>query len=206
MIIDWVKFAPALLLILLPIGLFHGKKTRFRYISREWDDHWPQILTLGLHWIDLGRAIIGAWWLSESLKLGNSAVGIERYGVPLITATVFTLGVLLQTFVCKERDSANAPFMFVTGLALGFYAPATAGFPILLALTIACGARSPVTYFPLLAVGVMGGGYVFEGKPAMLKICLTASALMLPWLLTLMFGRDLVITYRAKRPGKDGVA
>ncbi|MDP3178917.1 MAG: hypothetical protein Q8M76_13505, partial [Spirochaetaceae bacterium] len=123
MIIDWLKFAPALFLLLLPIGVFHGKKVRFRPIARDWADHWSKILTLGLHWIDLSRAALGGWLLVESLSLSPGAAGIMRYSVLVTLGAVMILAVALQTFVCKERDSANAPFMFVTGLLVGVYPP-----------------------------------------------------------------------------------
>lgn len=199
MIIDWLKFAPALAFLLVPIGLFHGKKVRFRPITRDWADHWGQILTFGLHWIDLGRAIIGGWLLIEALTLATGAAGVMRYSVILIQATIVIVSVCVQTFVCKERDSAHAPFMFITGLLCGLYSPATAGFPILLALIVAAGTRIPVAYFPALALALGGLGFLFDGRKAVMKLAIGCIAALMPWLFSLMFSRTLVLTYRAKR-------
>jgi hypothetical protein len=203
MIIDWFKFAPALFLLLIPIGLFHGKKVRVRTISRDWDGQWPQILNLGLHWIDLGRAALGAWLLLEALSLVPGTRGALRYAPLLTQAAVLIVASCLQAFVCKERDSAHAPFAFVTGLLFGFYPPTIAGFAILLAVTTAAGSRTPVAYFPILAVALSGLGYLFEGNKLLTRLAVGACAVMLPWLLSVMFSRDLVLSYRARRPTKD---
>lgn len=203
MIIDWLKFAPALFILLIPIGLFHGKKVRFRPIARDWDAHWAQILSLGLHWIDLTRAALGAWLLIEALTLEPGTRGAMRYAPLLLQGGVSVVAVCLQAFVCKERDSANAPFAFVTGLVFGLYPPATAAFPVLLAATVATGSRTPWAYFPILALSLLGIGFLFDGQRALIRMVLGAGAVMLPWLLSLMFSRDLVLTYRARRPHKD---
>lgn len=199
MIIVWSKLIPALLLLLVPIGLFHGRKTRFRAIQRDWDQHWPQILTLGSHWIDLSRAIVGAWALMESLSTTPGADGIMRYGAIFATGAVLILSMILQTFVCKERDSAHAPFMFVTGLVLGAFPLAPAAFAVVLASTITAGCRTPGAYFPLLAVALGGAGYFFEGAAAIVPIALGCCAVLVPWILPMMFRRDLMLTYRAAR-------
>lgn len=206
MIIDWLKFAPALFLLLLPIGVFHGKKVRFRPISRDWTDHWSQILNLSLHWIDLGRAALGGWLLVESLALSPGAAGFMRYSVLVTLGAVMIVAVTLQTFVCKPLDSANAPFMFVTGLLLGVYPPTIVGFPIALALTAAAGSRVPAAYFPLLALALVGSGFLFDGKNTLIKLALGFSAVILPWLFSIMFSRELVLTYRAKRRDNPGDA
>ena len=206
MIIDWLKFAPALFLLLLPIGVFHRKKVRFRPISRDWTDHWSQILNLSLHWIDLGRAAFGGWLLVESLALSPGAAGFMRYSVLGTLGAVMSLAVTLQTFVCKQPDSANAPFMFVTGLLIGVFPPTIVGFPIALALTAAAGSRVPAAYFPLLALTLVGSGFLFDGGKTLIKLALGFSAVILPWLFSLMFSRELVLTYRAKRRDNPGEA
>lgn len=203
MIIDWFKFAPALFILLLPIGLFHGKKIRFSPVSRDWDGHWFLILTLGLHWIDLGRAILGGWLLVESLSLSPGTAGFMRYSVLLLQGAVLLTAVGLQTIVCKERDSAHAPFMFVTGLLFGLYPPVIAGFPILLAVTVTAGSRTPAAYFPILAVLLIGGGFLFDGKKSLIKLAIGFCAVLLPWLWSILFSRDLVLTYRARRHRTD---
>ena len=203
MIIDWLKFAPALFLLLLPIGLFHGKKIRFRSISRDWDGHWSSVLSLGLHWIDLGRAALGGWLLIEALKLSPGGAGFLRYSVLGTEGAVMIIAVGLQTFVCKEEDAAHAPFAFVTGLLLGVYPPIIAGFPIILAIAIAAGLRIPVAYFPCLALFLVAIGFGFDGKKSLLILALGFSAVVLPWLFTIMFPRDLVFTYRARQRSLD---
>ncbi len=201
LLIDWTKFAPALLLLLVPIGLFHGPKVRFRSISREWTDHWHQILALGLHWIDFGRAIIGAWWLNEALTLQGGATGVARYYVLIAQAVVLLVAVALQACVCREEDSANAPFLFVSGIVIGFYPPIIAGFPLILAATVILGLRTPTAYFPVLAIFLTGIGFAFDRR-ILTKLLIGACAIALPWLFSLLFNRDLVVSYRAKRASK----
>ena len=203
MIIDWLTFAPALCLLLVPIGLFHGKKIHFCDISREWDGHRSAILALGLHWIDLGRAALGGWLLIHALKHAPGVAGFMRYSILGTEGAVMVLAVGLQTFVCKEEDSAHAPFAFVTGLVLGVYPPIVAGFSIVLAIALAAGLRIPVTYFPALGLLLAGIGFWFEGKKAIILLGLGTCALILPWLFTIMFPRDLVFSYRARQRSLD---
>ena len=203
MIIDWLTFAPALCLLLLPIGLFHGKKIRFRAISSDWDGHWSSIFTLGLHWIDLGRAALGGWLLIEALRLAPGVAGFMRYSVLGTEGAVMVIAVGLQTFICKEEDSAHAPFAFVTGLVLGVYPPIVAGFSIVLAIALAAGSRVPVAYFPALGLLLAGIGFGFEGKKALLLLALGTCAFVVPWLFTIMFPRELVFSYRARQRSLD---
>jgi len=203
MIIDWLTFTPALCLLLLPIGLFHGKKIRFRAISSDWDGHWSSIFTLGLHWIDLGRAALGGWLLIQALTHAPGVAGFMRYSVLGTEGAVMVIAVGLQTFICKEEDSAHAPFAFVTGLVLGVYPPIVAGFSIVLAIALAAGSRVPVAYFPALGLLLAGIGFGFEGKKALLLLGLGTCALVVPWLFTIMFPRDLVFSYRARQRSLD---
>jgi hypothetical protein len=203
MIIYWSKFAPALFLLLLPIGLFHTKKVRLRPVARDWNDHWAQILTLGLHWIDLGRAALGGWLLVEALAASPGVAGVMRYSVVFTQGIVVLVGIGLQCLVCKEEDGTHAPFTYVTGLLFGLFTPVVAAFPLLLALTITLGMRTPSLYFPLLAVLVAGAGFAFEPKKPMVKLALVCCAVTLPWLIALLFRRDLMISYRAKRTTKE---
>ncbi len=203
MLIDWLKFPAALFLLFLPMRLFHGEKVRFLAISRDWETRRTLILTLGLHWIDLGRAALGGWLLIQSLALAPGAPGFMRYSVPLTLSAIMILAVCLQTFICKELDSANAPFAFVTGLLFGVFSPVNAGFPILLALTAAAGSRVPVAYFPVLALSLAGVGFAFDGRKALVLLAGGCCAALAPWLLSIMFPRDLVLSYRARRSSKD---
>lgn len=199
MIIDWPKFLPALFLLLLPIGLFHGKKTQVRPITRDWHGEWGQILKHVFHWADLARAVGGAWLLNHSLSGTPDALGIWRYLVPFTVWAVLISAVALQTFVCKEPDSSLAPFTFVIGLAFGYFPPLIVILPVLAAVTVAAGASTAGAFFPVLAVAMMIGvfvsgiGLTFQGKslivPAAIGFCFS----ILPWLLSIMFSRDMVI-------------
>ena len=200
MLIDWIRFSSALVLLLTPIALFHGKKVRYRPIARDWDTHWSQILKLGLHTIDAGRAALGGWLLVDALASDPAAHGLMRYSVFLTRGAVLCLAVLLQTFVCKERDSAHAPFTFVSGLVFGVYSPTIAAFPVLLAIIVAGGSRTPLAFFPTLSLTLFALGILFGGKKMIIPLVLGMCAVMLPWLCSLLFSRDLVVSYRAKRP------
>lgn len=129
-----------------------------------------------------------------------------RYAPIAAQGAILIFSSCLQSFVCKERDSALAPFMFVTGLVLGFYPPSVAGFSILLALTAAAGSRNPWVYFPLLAILVVGLGFLFVGKGALVSLAAGGAAVAVPWLLTLMFRQTLVLSYRARRSSSESGA
>jgi len=201
MVIDWFRFVPALVLLLTPIALFHGEKVRLLSVHRDWDRHWRRMLALGLHTIDASRAVLGGWLLTLALAPDPTAHGLLRYGVVLTQGAVLCIGVLLQVFFCKEPDSAHAPFAFVSGLVFGLYPPAIAGLPLLLAVAVAAGSRTPSAFFPTLSVSLMGLGLLFGGRGMIIKLVVGVCAVMLPWLCSLLFSRDLVVSYRAKRPG-----
>jgi hypothetical protein len=199
MLIDWAKFGPALLLLLIPIALFHGKRVRYRAVQREWDGYWGRTASLGLHAIDFGRAALGAWLLVEALKIAPGSVGTTRYGPTLIQAAVLGLATTLQTMVCKERYAAHAPFTFVAGLVVGFLPPLIAGLALLLAVVLAYGARTPAPFFPILSVSIAAFGVFLTGKRNLLTLVITACAVALPWLLCLLFPRPLVVSYLPRR-------
>jgi len=198
MIIDWLKFGSALALLLVPISLFHGKDVRYLDISRDWEGHWPRILTLGLHTIDAGRAALGGWLLLTALAPLPNAHGLARYVVLLTQGTVLIVSVGLQTFVCKEPDSAHAPFTFVSGMLFGVYPPIIASFPFLLAVVAAAGMRMPAAFFPVLAVTLVPIGFLFGGKVIVLRLLLGFCATLVPWLGAVAFRRELITSYRAR--------
>jgi hypothetical protein len=204
LLIDWLPFAGALALLLTPIGWFHGRKIHFRPISRDWDRHWAQTLSLGLHAIDLGRAALGTWWLAEAVHGVTGARGLASYAVLLTLGSIRVLAVFLQTVVCKEPDSANAPFAFVAGLMLGGTSPLIGVLALVLAITVAMGARAPAAFFPVVGLARLGLGFWFGGKGLLVTLVFGACAAMLPWLWSLLFSRELVVAYRARPREEDG--
>jgi hypothetical protein len=200
--LDWLKLIPALVLLLTPISLFHGRRVRFRAVEREWQGYWARTLGLGLHTIDLGRAALGAWLLFEAAQLDPELRGLARHAPVLMRLAVLTAAILLQTLPCREPEAANAPFAFAVGLALGALPPVVALFALVLALVLAAGASTPAAFFPLAAISVTGLGVLFEGMAALFLLATVALALVLPWLVTLLARRHFVTTYRAQAKGK----
>jgi len=199
MLIDWPKFIVALILLLSPTSLLHGKKVRFRPISGEWERHWMQIFTLGSHTIDLARAAAGAWFLAASLQTAPGARGLLRYGVIVTEASVFAVAVALQTLICKEKGEANAPFAFLIGLTAGFIPPVIAGFALAVAIVAAAGSGVPAAFFPVLGLAISGMGFLFTGKKYLFDLATVSCCALLPWLLSLLFSRELMMAYRERR-------
>ena len=127
MLIDWVKLIPVLLLLLTPIGLFHGKHVHYREIVRDWEGFWGRTIGLGLHTIDFFRAALGAWLLVEAINRAPDAQGIMNYGAITARAGILALATVLQAVVCKDSEAAHAPFAFIAGLTVGFLPPLVAG-------------------------------------------------------------------------------
>lgn len=199
MTIDWLKFIPALLFLLTPADLFNGSKVRYRDVTRDWDGYRSRVLVHGMHAIDLLRAALGTWLLLDSLQGAPNAHGLAKYAVLLTQGAVRILAVVLQTAVCRERDAANAPFAFVVGLLIAGTSPLVALFAIAFAAPIALGSRTPVAFFPVLALAHLGIGFWFKGKAAVLGLSFGAAAAMVPFLWAMMFHLELVVAYRAKR-------
>jgi len=202
LLIDWSKFLPALLLLLTPIALLHGKRVRHRALPQDWSTHWGRTLSLGLHTIDFGRALLGAWYLTVALTVRPGTGELAGLYPLLAGAGVLAVAVVLQTFVCREPYSAHAPFAFVSGLVLGFLPLHVAGFALLIAIVTTYGTRAATAYFPVLGFATLASGLLFDPKKLFLTVLATAIVLFLPWLLVLLFPRQWVVTHAMKRIGE----
>jgi len=203
MIVDWIRFATALVLLLTPIAVFHGKHVHYRPIRRDLDAHWSRILRLGLHAFDAARGALGGWLLVHALGGDPAAHGFFRHGAMLTQGAVLLAAVTAQTCFCREPDCSHAPFAFVAGLLFGFCPPVIAGFSLVLALAVAGGSRTPAAFFPTLSVAALALGVLLGGKALVVKLIFGLCAILLPWLYSLLFSRDLVISYRARRSSED---
>jgi hypothetical protein len=201
--IDWLKFLPGLVLLLTPVAVLEGRRVHFRDIDRDWDRHWPQILSLWLHYFDFARAALGTWLLIDSLNPIPNAAGIARYAPLVLQGSIRLVAVFVQTVWCREPDSANAPFAFVTGMLVAGVSPLAATIALALAITMAAGSRTPVAFFPVLSVAFLGVGFWFGGKSLVTKISPGGFAPLIPWLWPLLFHRTLVVPYRAKGGGRS---
>ena len=121
-----------------------------------------------------------------------------KYSFFAAQSVVFALAVTLQTLVCKEHDASHAPFAFVSGLVVGFLPPLVAGFALVLAVITSFGISVGSAYFPVLAGAVCAVGFTFTGKKNVYALTAVAVAVGLPWLLTLLFPRHFVSSFRAK--------
>lgn len=116
MLIDWLRLVPALVFLLTPIAVFHDKHVRYRALMRDWEGYWRRTLSLGLHTIDLLRALLGVWLLTEAVRRVPEAQGLMRFGAYFVHGAVLCVATVVQAVVCKEPEAAHAPFAFVVGL------------------------------------------------------------------------------------------
>lgn len=204
--IDWPMLCGALALLLLPLGIFHGARTRQRALSSDWSGYWGRTLGHGFHAIDFGRAMLGAWYLADGLGPAAEAAGFRAHLPLLVQALVLAIGAALQTFVCKERHSAGAPFAYAAGMATGFLPVAVGWFALTLAIAFTLGVRAPALFFPLLGATVVGVSLLMSGlEPVPAHFALAAVA-GLPWLLTLLFPRELTVAVLARRATSERIA
>ena len=204
MLIDWPQFLAALVLLLTPGDWFCDKqKTRYRELSRDWSDFWPRILSHGMHTIDFARAALGTWLLLESLHSVPNARGAAKYAVLFTQGSIRIFAVVLQTTTCRQADSANAPFAFVTGLLLTGISPLVAAFALAFTIPIAMGSNTPAAFFPVLGIMHLAIGFWFKGQGAVFGLSFGAIAAILPTVISLAFHRELVVPYRAKRGTTD---
>lgn len=204
MIIHWTIFLPAVILLLIPITLFHGPKIRYRGISHDWRTIWPNAFDLGLHSIDFGRAVLGAWLLVDSLSRGP-ATGLMRHSILITHAGVLIAAVILQITFRAKPDTVHAPFTFVAGLVLGFYPPSIAAYALLLAVVAALGTKAPSVFFPVLGLALAAVGTVFV-KKFTLTLAVGVLVVTLPWLWSLLFRCEMMASYRARRASDDSIS
>jgi hypothetical protein len=195
--ISWLFLAPALVLLLVPIGLFNSG-LRHRAIHSEWRGYWKRILSLPQHYLDLVRAFGGAWLLTHSVAPNPDAAGLLRFAAFGAVTASAVVAVALQALVCRERDSVHAPFAFLIGLALGVLPPLTAGAALIFAFTLTVGSRVPALFFFALAASSVVFGFVFIGPKAAFVVAPMAAAALLPWLASLLLHRELVVTHRPR--------
>jgi ABC-type uncharacterized transport system permease subunit len=197
MLIDWLKLIPALVLLLVPIGVFHNERVHYRALMRDWHGYWRRTLFLEFHTLDLVRAVLGAWLLIEALKAEPGASRLMHYAPLMLRTVILTLATALQALFCKEEEAANAPFAFVAGLVLGIMPPLVSGFALVASIALASGAGFPTVFFPLVALFAPGIGALFLGKKLGYDVISLAVAALTPWMITLMFPRHFVCSYRA---------
>src|SRR3954470_14727416 len=99
MTIDWIKFLPAVALLLFPGDLLNSSKVRYRDVMRDWDGYWSRVLIHGVHSIDLVRAALGTWWLLDSLHGAVNPHGFAKYEVLVTQASIRIFAVFLQAVV-----------------------------------------------------------------------------------------------------------
>jgi hypothetical protein len=199
MLIDWIKLSFALVLLWVPVTVLHGKRVIYREVAREWEGHWGRTLGLGWHAFDLLRAILGAWLMASALARAPEAQGAMKYAAFAAQTAMIAVASILQTMVCRPPDCAHAPFAFVSGLVLGLMPPLVAGFALVLTLALTLGSRYAPAFFPLLAVATCAIGTFFTGRKHLYVMITAAIATGLPWLLVLLFPRNLVCSHLAKR-------
>jgi hypothetical protein len=112
---------------------------------------------------------------------------------------VMALGALLQTVPCREPDSGYAPFAYVTGLAVGFAPPLVLAFGLIMALVATIGTRIPALYFTVLPAATLAAGFLFTGRKLLPDLGLLGLVIALPWLVSLLFSRELVLAWRRNR-------
>lgn len=198
MLIDWPRLVIALLLLLTPVGVFHGARVRYRAVMRDWDGYWLRTLSLWLHGFDVLRAAAGAWLLMDALQQAPAAHDTMRYGAIAARAVVLGVATIIQAVVCKEPEAAHAPFAFVGGLVVGILPPLVAAFALVLGIALALGGNAPTAFFPILALSIGATGALFTGKKIVFNLITVGIAVALPWLVTLLFPRHFVCSYRAK--------
>lgn len=198
MIIHWFQLVSAAFILLLPSGLFHGSKVRYRAIRRAWKGYWGRMLALGLNSIDLGRAALGAWVLLQAIEAAPNT-HLPPWGLPALQSGIVLAAIVLQMLVCKEPKSLNACYPFLIGLIFGLHPFPVACFAVLGALVLAGGARMPMAFFPVLAILSFVFGLLFGDKTLNTVLIVGAVAALIPWLSSMLFSRALVIIYRAKR-------
>jgi hypothetical protein len=204
--IDWPMFTAALALLLAPIGLFHGARTRHRALSADWSGYWARTLGHGFHAIDFGRAMLGAWYLAEGIAAAPEAQGLMAHAPLLVQAGALGAGLVLQTFVCREPHAACAPLAYAAGIATGFLPLAVGWFALALAVAFTLGVRAPALFFPLLGATSAGVGLLMSGGEVQPAVLAPAVALPAPWLLTLLFPRELTVACLARVATTERIA
>ena len=189
--IDWLYFAPALLLLLPPLPLRGAIKSGRR---PDYSVALGSMLAAWQNKADLSRAALGAYLLSHHAVLGESGTGnLNARGLVLISA-VAGVGLLLQTVRPTRGVQIIAPVFYLSGMMITVSDFATGMFAVFAGWMFAIGSGKIAGQMPVTVLAMAGAGYLFQGPN--LGIILSCMLAALPLAVAFMF--RLPLLYVAK--------
>lgn len=222
MIIDWLHFLSALLLLWLPRQALRWGRTKLRWGGsrrRRLHDTNPakaheqgdprvnfraEIAKLRNH-IDFFRAALGSVMLLGTFEGIEAAVRVEQAVsteagrlVTMVQVSVLLVGVLIQVIRYEQRVSLYAPIFYLSGLTVGMCGLYPALFSLVLVWAINLAFLGPGAFLSVHALLVLTFGVLFGGLEWRLPF-VAAGLLLLPVGLSLLSRRRLgMFTKRMK--------
>lgn len=195
MILNWLLFFPALLLLFFPLDSLLFKNLKLRSLehidfgegawARKPSAWWSPSL-----WLDPARAFLGTWMLIHAWDLEGGAPGLLRWVPFLTTAVLLAMSTGVQMHTRRDTDALLAPTGYIAGIWFALLSPAVA----LLAVVVGIGGmiafRSWSAFFLCGAVYVGVAGLWLIGRD--LHVPLSTALAMLPWVISAIYHRTLM--------------
>ncbi len=205
----WLFLALGLLFMLPPMPIFYAEKIKFRSIeyleiARRNGSWWKvlrNVVTLPGHWIELGRAYVGMRCLLYSLETIRGRGTYPDFSKPWMVAAMAlgaaTLALLLMLVAFRRSEGALAPVTFVFGAILAAMPVEIGSLALILAVATMVSFKSLGAFFGMLALGLMGLGYLFG--QLLIAGMFGAGFAAIPLLFAFFMNRELVIPIRQSR-------
>ena len=161
--IDWLYFAPALVLLLPPIPLRGATKTFSLSRRHATTASISSMLSLWQNWVDVLRAGLGTFLLAHRAILNEAGIANPDTRGLLLIAMVAGLGLLFQTVRFSRGVQLVAPIFYLSGMTLVFSDFATGGFAVFAGWMFAVGAGKISYQIPVTIIALGGAGCLILG-------------------------------------------
>lgn len=201
----WLWLVVGLVLTLTPVPVLLPGKVKYRTLeyldiarrNGSWWRTWRNVIMLPQHWVELFRGYVGVWCLMRGLEmiraLGKYPAFSSGWMVVVLAAGIAAVALVLMLTIFRSTDGAMAPIPFVTAVCLAAMPQPIGLFAFILAFSTMIAFKSFHFFFLVMAMSLVGFGYLFGQLYAAVVVGGFAAT---PMLLAFFAHRELVIALR----------
>lgn len=201
----WLWLIAGLVLTITPVPVLLPGKVKYRTLeyldiarrNGSWWRTWRNVVMHPMHWVELVRGYAGMWCLLHGLEMvrvrGDYPAFSSAWMGVVVAAGIATVALMLMLTVFRSTDGAMAPIAFVTAACLAAMPLTIGGFALILAFATMVAFKSFHFFFLVMAMSLVGLGYLFGQLYAAVVVGGFAAT---PMLLAFFSHRDLVIALR----------
>lgn len=186
----------ALVLLGPPLPLSRGLRRFVLKSRRNASADVMSMLRPWQNWFDLARAAAGAYILMGlAIRVDPEVKGAATEAF-IVQGGILGLAVLVQTLRYADEIRVIAPIFYLSGLTVVVAGYAAGGFAVFAAWLFVIGGRKLIFHLPIMAVALVGAGYVLGAIS--LPLILNALLILIPLFLAFLCRQQMV--YVAREP------